>query len=72
MPHTDYTLFRKMLLDDPVFRQHYEYYPGVFNYGVALRLNSSLHDEMPTVLNSAFSLAYPGRELVDYCALSVK
>lgn len=72
LPHTDYTLFRKMLLDDPIFRERYDYYPGVFNYGVALRLGSSSYREALTALDSVFSRAYPGRELADYCALPVK
>ncbi len=69
LSHTDYTLFRKMLLDDPIFRERYDYYPGMFNYGVALRSGSNFYGEALTALDSVFSRAYPGRELADYCAL---
>ncbi len=72
LPHTDYTFFRKMLLDDPIFRERYDYYPEVFNYGIALRSGSSFYGEALTSLDSVFSRAYSGRELADYCALPVK
>jgi hypothetical protein len=68
MPHTDYTRFRAFLLDDPVFYENYAFYPEVFNYGVAMRLNSSYFCEMQTTLDSVFSLAYPGRELSEFLA----
>jgi len=68
MPHTDYTCFRTLLLDDPVFYENYAFYPEVFNYGVALRLNSRYFSEMQTTLDSVFSLAYPRRELSEFLA----
>jgi len=68
LPHTDYTSFRTMLLDDPDFYENYAFYPGVFNYGVALRLNSSCYNEMLTTLDSVFCQAYPGRELNEFLA----
>ncbi len=68
MPHTDYTFFRKCLLDDTVFHQEYNFYPKVFNYGIALRKNSSSYSEMLTATDSIFSIAYPNRNLCDYRA----
>jgi hypothetical protein len=69
LPHTDYTLFRKALLDDPVFQNGYDYYPGVMNYGVALRRESPLHDEMLSALESVFRIACPGETLNDFLAV---
>jgi len=69
LPHTDYTWFRKALLDDPVFQDGYDYYPGVMNYGIALRRESPLHDEMLSALESVFQRAYPGGTLGDFLAV---
>ncbi len=62
LPHTDYTWFRKSLLDDPVFQADYDYYPGVLNYGVAIRRESPLHDQVLSALEStgAFQGGAPG------------
>ncbi len=68
MPHTDYTFFRKCLLDDEDFHEQYSYFPGVFNYGIALRLNSSYYSEMWAVTDSVFSQAYSDKKLLDYLA----
>ncbi len=69
LPHTDYTWFRKALLDDPVFQDGYDYYPGVMNYGVALRRESPIHDEMLSALESVFRRACPGETLNDFLAV---
>ena len=71
MPHTDYTFFRKELLDDPIFQADYEYYPGVFNYGIAVRRNSDSYAEIIASLGSTFSEAYPGSVLSDYLGLPI-
>lgn len=68
LPHSDYTWFRKALLDDPVFQNGYDYYPGVMNYGVALRRESPLHDDILSALESAFQKACPGESLGDFLA----
>jgi len=71
LPHTDYTWFRKALLDDPVFQDGYDYYPGVMNYGVALRRESPLHEEMLSALESAFQRACPDESLSEFLGIQV-
>lgn len=71
LPHLDYTWFRKALLDDPVFHDDYDYYPGVMNYGIALRRESPLHDEMLTALEAVFRRAYPGETLGDFQGIQI-
>jgi hypothetical protein len=71
MPHTDYTFFRKELLDDPAFYTNYDYYSGVFNYGVALRRDSFFYDELYASVCKVFQRAYPGKDINDYLAFPI-
>lgn len=66
MPHTDYFLFRREIEENSDFREYYEYFPGVFNYGIALRLQSPFYEDCLDVLLMIFQEAYPGRSLDDY------
>lgn len=40
MPHSDYTGLRTRLLHSPAFEQHYLWFPGLFEYGLAVRRES--------------------------------
>lgn len=72
LPHNDYTWFRKTILDDPRFLADYDYYPDVFNYGVALRRESPLIHFLQAPFDSLFRAAYPGRSPEDYLAVPVR
>jgi len=68
MPHTDYTYFRKCILDNSDFQALYHFYPEVFNYGIALRLSSSFYQDMLLVTDSVFCSTYSDMELSDFLA----
>lgn len=70
MPHTDYVLFRRQLEGSTEFRRNYEYYPGLFNYGIAINLNSALRDSIRSSLTVTVEEAYPGNTLDLYLATS--
>ncbi|MCD4706627.1 MAG: hypothetical protein K8S62_02695 [Candidatus Sabulitectum sp.] len=69
MPHIDYTFFNAQLIDDSAFFADYNFYPGIFNYGVAVRRNSELYTVILCSFEKEFSLAYPGAKLGDYLAI---
>jgi hypothetical protein len=66
MPHWDYVLAKEMIEQSPFFRDEYVYYPGAFNYGIALRKQSPFYDGCYDALQLVFCEAYPGRELEDF------
>jgi hypothetical protein len=70
MPHTDYILFRRELENYSEFRSCYEYYPGLFNYGIAVNRNSALCDTVTSSLAAIVEEAYPGNTLDLYLAIS--
>ncbi len=70
MPHWDYVLFRSLLEQNESFRRDYLFYPGVFNYGIALRKGSPLFETILEELGREFARAYPGEELIDYSTSS--
>ena len=67
-PHPDYTYDTKEILDSETFVLNYDYYPGVYDYGIAVLRNSRLYQDIHGVLEKEFSRLYPGRKLSDYKA----
>lgn len=70
MPHTDYVLFRRQLEGSTWFRRNYEYYPGLFNYGIAVNRNSAMCDTITSSLAAIVEEAYPGNTLDLYLVIS--
>jgi hypothetical protein len=67
-PHSDYTSEVAQLQDHPAFREGYDFYPGLFDYGVAIRRNSPRINAIEPALQHQFSLDYPGQVLSDHLA----
>ncbi|PIE52177.1 hypothetical protein CSA37_07980 [Candidatus Fermentibacteria bacterium] len=68
LPHTDYTWFRKVLLDFRIFQMEYDYYPGLFNYGVAVRSESESYHLIMEALEQEFAKQYSEKNLNSYLA----
>lgn len=66
LPHTDYSYFRSDLIDNEIFDTQYEYYPGVFNYGIAFNKNSEYFQQIIEIMEDQFLQLYPGHLLEDY------
>jgi hypothetical protein len=67
-PHDDYSGLIKAILDSPTFAKNYEYYPGVFEFGLALNTASWRYAAVRTAVERAFARTYEGRRLPDYLA----
>ena len=57
LPHPDYSRILQQILDSKEFRTEYEYYPGMYTYGIAIRRESP---------RFVFARLHPGRILSDY------
>lgn len=68
LPHPDYTYEVAQLLDDPTFIQDYEYYPGAWDYGIALNKRSLNFTTLKYDAEQEFSQIYPGLNMPDYMA----
>ena len=67
-PHSDYTYAVATILDNHAFQQDYEYYPGAYDYGIALRKTSSSYASMKDAVKREFGRIYPEKHLADYIA----
>ncbi|MEK6396464.1 MAG: hypothetical protein V4734_00120, partial [Terriglobus sp.] len=71
LPHDDYTWQRGILITAPKILAEYEFYPEVYDYGIAIRKDSPYHDRLTAQLGAAWSKLYPGSKLKDHVAQSV-
>jgi len=62
-PHSDYSGLRAAILDSPQFQASYDWFPGVLNYGVALRIDSPQYETAYAALDATVREVYPGRVL---------
>jgi hypothetical protein len=67
-PHADYSAAVAAILDHPGFRRDYEYYPGAYDYGVALRTSADASASIRAVFCEEFQRTYPGLDPVDSMA----
>ncbi|HNG96124.1 MAG TPA: hypothetical protein PLB32_25200, partial [Acidobacteriota bacterium] len=67
-PHTDYTFEITEIIDNEDFRNSYEFYPKVYNYGIAVRKDSSEKAIIQKELTNEFERVYPGYLLSDFKA----
>ena len=56
-PNSDYTKIVASIQDDPSLWQEYDYYPGAFDYGIAIRKDAD--DTIRAVVETAWIEAYP-------------
>ena len=68
LPHPDYTYETSIILDSKIFKTNYNYYPGIFVYGIAILQNSEYSEQITRMLEREFAQAYPGYILSDYKA----
>ncbi len=68
LPPADYSYTFSQIVDSPEFVQDYEYYPGLYVYGIALRKSSPRFVEMQKALADEFKRILPKRSLTDYLA----
>lgn len=66
VPHQDYTCMNHDILLSREFKTQYEYYPGLFNWGYALRKDSPNYPLMKQKLQKTFDSMYPGFVLEKY------
>lgn len=68
-PHNHYTGITSKIVDHPDFQRSYTYFPGAFDYGLAINKNSINHDELKKLVVSEFSQTYPNQRIDDYVAI---
>ena len=71
LPHDDYTWQRGILITAPKFLADYDFYPGAYIYGIAIRKDSLYHDALTAKLSSVWGGFYPGSKAQDHVAQSV-
>jgi hypothetical protein len=69
MPQPDYTATLAAILDHAIFREHYAYYPGVLDYGLAWRRDPAVDAVMRPLLEQIFAAYYPKFTASDYLAV---
>ncbi len=67
-PHPDYTYEVAQILDNPTFIRDYEYYPGAWDYGIAINKKSVMYSAIKSEVSTEFSQIYSGLSLSDYLA----
>lgn len=68
LPHPDYTGAIAKLLEHPSFQSDYDYYPGAYDYGIALRRNTERYDSISEIFNRQFLELYGDIEIADQIA----
>jgi hypothetical protein len=72
LPHEDYTYVVSEIIDHPTFRLEYEYYPGVYDFGIGLWKYSKEYPQIKRVFNNEFIKVYSGLRVLDYLAEPVQ
>ena len=70
-PHSDYSYEIAAILDNDIFALDYDFYPGAYDYGIAVRTTSPVFSNIQFVLNEEFIRVYPGLKLADYRAEAI-
>jgi hypothetical protein len=71
-PHEDYTHIVAQLMDNITFQQEYEFYPGAYNYGIAIRKTSDQYTKIKDVIGKDFLKTYPWYDMANYEAVPIK
>ena len=66
LPHWHYTCMNHDLLHEPGFQSGYDFYPGLFTWGLALRRNSPYYPELSHQLESQVQQLFPAHHLADF------
>jgi hypothetical protein len=66
MPHWHYTCMTHDILASDEFWLHYHFYPGVFSWGLALRMDGGHYNNLYRKLDQQLQVIYPGYPLVSF------
>lgn len=72
LPHEDYTGIRATILESNSFNTDYEYYPGAFLFGIALRKESSFYSAIKAAVVHHWAQLYQDLSMSDYVAQPVE
>jgi hypothetical protein len=70
-PHYDYTKIMTLIIDSKEFWEQYDYYPGAFDFGIAIRKESPKYQEIYNAINKTWQDIYETRKMKDYLATPV-
>lgn len=68
LPHPDYTKIAASILDSEIFLREYEFYPGAFDYGVAIRKESQHYEAIHEAFRLGWQASYPNLNMDFYIA----
>ncbi len=67
-PHYHYTKIIASILNSKEFWEQYDYFPGAFDYGIAIRKASPKYQEIYNAINKSWRETYETRSMKDYLA----
>ncbi|MBK7317115.1 hypothetical protein [Candidatus Villigracilis affinis] len=70
-PHYDYTKIITEIIDSQEFWEQYDYYPGAFDFGLAIRKDSLNHQVIDETINKVWREIYETRKMKDYLATPI-
>jgi hypothetical protein len=70
-PHSDYTKITSSIIDSKEFWEQYDYYPGAFDFGLAIRKDSPNYETFYNTVNKYWREVYETRRMKDYLATPV-
>jgi hypothetical protein len=70
-PHPHYTKIVASMLDSRELWEQYDFYPGAFDYGLAVRRDGPNRDAITSAVRASWEKRYGSREMVEYLATPV-
>lgn len=70
-PHSDYTKITADILDSQTFWEQYEFYPGAFDFGLAIRKDSPNYQAIHKAMKPVWHEVYETRQMEDYLATPI-
>lgn len=69
--HSDYTKIMATIIDSREFWEQYDYYPGSFDFGLAIRKDSPNYPILYDTINKTWRETYEPRRMKDYLATPI-
>jgi hypothetical protein len=66
MPHSEYMGLNKALLASSELAARYDYYPGAFDYGLAVRKDTPLRSDVMSAVQAIWQESYPGTDMASH------